>query len=121
MKTNTHNLTWFVENITLTRFRHWCATLLLVLICFGMNDPSQGAVGVAPFQAGTRVRTISQSAIYLAPPYAGQFITTELPIVIHPLPQPSATFGVDALECGGCPFCERDARGSFTAEPPPDR
>jgi hypothetical protein len=50
-----------------------------------------------------------------------EFITIELPIVIHPLPQPSATSGVDALECGGCPFCERDARDSFKAEPPPDR
>jgi Animal haem peroxidase len=77
MKTNTLNLTWFVENITLTRFRHWCATLVLVLICFGMNDRIQGAAAVAPFHIGDRVRTISQSAIYLAPPFAGQFVTTE--------------------------------------------
>jgi hypothetical protein len=77
MKTTTLNLIWFIENITSTRLRHWHGTLLLVLICFGMNGPSQGAAGVAPFQVGERVRTFSQSAIYLAPPFAGQFITTE--------------------------------------------
>src|SRR5882724_9514896 len=77
MKTTTLNLIWFIENITSTRLRHWHGTLLLVLICFGMNGPSQGAAGVAPFQVGERVRTFSQSAIYLASPFAGRFITTE--------------------------------------------
>ncbi|HSS16316.1 MAG TPA: peroxidase family protein, partial [Candidatus Dormibacteraeota bacterium] len=77
MKTITLNLIWFFENITSIRFRHWYGSLLLVLICFGMNDRIQGAAAVAPFHIGDRVRTISQSAIYLAPPFAGQFVRTE--------------------------------------------
>jgi len=77
MKTTTLNLIWFIENITPTRFRHCYGTLLLVLICFGMNGRIQGATAVAPFHIGDRVRTISQSSIYLAPPFAGQFVTTE--------------------------------------------
>src|SRR5206468_11308298 len=70
-------LTWFFKNITSIRFRHWYGTLLLVLICFGMSARGQGAGTLASFQIGDRVRTISQSAIYLAPPFAGQFATTE--------------------------------------------
>lgn len=77
MKTTTLNLTWFIENSTSARFRHWYGTLLLVLICFGMNGRIHGAAAAAPFHIGDRVRTISQSAIYLAPPFAGQFLTTE--------------------------------------------
>ena len=77
MKTPTLNLDWFIESITSTRFRHWHRALLLFLICFGTNSRIDGAGAVAPFHIGDRVRTISRSAIYLAPPFAGQFLTTE--------------------------------------------
>src|SRR5215468_2464855 len=76
-KTNTLNLTWFVENITSIWFRHRYRALVLVLICFAFHGLSQVAAGVSPFHIGERVRTIRQSATYLAPPFAGEFLKTE--------------------------------------------
>src|SRR5215471_15399779 len=76
-KTNTLNLSWFVKNITSVRFRHRYRALVLVLICFGIHGLSQAAAAVSPFHIGERVRTIRQSAIYLAPPLAGQFLKAE--------------------------------------------
>lgn len=77
MKTTTLNLTWFIENSTFTRVRHCYGVLLLVLICFGTSGRVHGAAADTPFHIGDRVRTIRQSAIYLAPPFAGQFLMTE--------------------------------------------
>jgi len=76
-KTNTLNLSWFVKNITSVRFRHRYRALVLVLICFGIHGLSQAGAAVSPFHVGERVRTIRQSAIYLAPPFAGRFLKTE--------------------------------------------
>src|SRR5215469_720854 len=77
MKSTTLNLNWFVENITSIPFRHRYRALVLVLICFGIHGLSQAAAAISPFHTGERVRTIRQSAIYLAPPFAGQFLKTE--------------------------------------------
>ncbi|HEY2568918.1 MAG TPA: peroxidase family protein [Candidatus Udaeobacter sp.] len=77
MKTNTLNLTWFIKNITSIRFRHRYRAMQLLLLCFGIYGLSQAAAAVSPFHIGEQVRTIRQSAIYLAPPFAGQFLKTE--------------------------------------------
>ena len=77
MKSTTLNLNWFVENITSIRFRLRYRALALVLICFGIHGLSQAFAAVSPFHIGERVRTIRRSAIYLAPPFAGQFLKTE--------------------------------------------
>jgi hypothetical protein len=76
-KTTTLNLTWFVKNIASIRFRHRYRVLVLVLICFGIHGLSHAAAAASPFHTGERVRTIRQSPIYLAPPFAGQFLKTE--------------------------------------------
>ena len=77
MKASTLNLTWFIQNITSIRFPYRHLTLLLLLICLGIYGLSQAAPAVSPFHIGERVRTIGQSAIFLAPPFAGQFLKTE--------------------------------------------
>jgi hypothetical protein len=77
MKTNTLNLAWFIKNITSIRLQHRYRAVQLLLLCFGIYGLSQACAAVSPFHIGDRVRTIRQSAIYLAPPFAGQFLKTE--------------------------------------------